>query len=336
MGPQSPPPAHADSPGITAAAPRTASRGAAEPSPASNLRRRDDDPPRSARRQLARRPPPRARPHLPARSPEASEEHEEGHRPGPDSARVDADRVRGVPRRRLLAGHRLPRVNYLVLLAVSILSFGWRRRHVLPWRGSKADIFAPHRRHWCRRFVILGLFVGLPLSVLVAAAAMIFSQFFAIVIITRPRHGLRHHHPPRLSRAHGARGLSGPHPRITGIPLAATGRMALTNTCSRRSPPPRLSYHWGFGLFGSLSPTEQLLVVIVIYLAPGRLQRPVAQLLPLRADGVGLAVADLPRPSRCALTPPAPPRPPPPPPISSGNLRPGRGLTPRPRPPRRS
>lgn len=161
-------------------------------------------------------------------------------------------------------------VWYGFSIAAGVFGYGWHAlamfligAALMKWGG-----FGPERSRWHRRFVVLGLFVGLPFEALNAGLTY---------------YGITRDQWPLLSLAGGAHEIgstlmclgfvglwcllvSGGHLRRMTEAIANVGRLALSNYLLQTVTSTYLMYWWGLGWFGDVSRVEQIGLVLLIYL----------------------------------------------------------------------
>jgi len=156
--------------------------------------------------------------------------------------------------------------TWAMILVICTFGFGWSvvAMFFVGAALAKADAFAPHRLHWHRRFVMVGLFVGLPLSV---AASFIPAQ--GITLNAMLAHTIGHAiASPLMALGYlGAMTLfvhSGRFSKLAAC-FMATGRMALTNYITQSVVATSVFYYWGLGYFGQTPRACQLALVLGLY-----------------------------------------------------------------------
>jgi uncharacterized protein len=132
----------------------------------------------------------------------------------------------------------------------------------------RAGFFEPHRRAWHARACVLGLAIGLPGEVLVAAGWMV-SDFHPTAVSAA---GESLHALTSAALCLGYAGTilllvySGAL-RLLMAALAAVGRMALSNYILQTIVCTWISYWWGLALFGELSREQMVLLAVAIFAA---------------------------------------------------------------------
>lgn len=147
----------------------------------------------------------------------------------------------------------------------------------------KAGLFEPKNRVWLKRLVMLGVFVGLPMS---AAAAAMLSLWHGSPKLSQPLAAmLVLLFGPMISLAYLA-GAGLAADKLAGsLPVravAAAGRMALTNYLMQSLIVAAVMQSWGLARFGTFDRLERIGLVLAIY--AGQL---VVSLLWLRAFRMG-------------------------------------------------
>ncbi|MBK9188776.1 MAG: DUF418 domain-containing protein [Phycisphaerales bacterium] len=156
--------------------------------------------------------------------------------------------------------------TWLMILMICLFGFGWSviAMFFIGAALAKADAFSPERLHWHRRFVMLGLCVGLPVSI---AAAFLPATGLSIWTMLAHVIGNAIAAPLMALGYLGAITLfihSGRWPRLAQS-LMATGRMALTNYLTQTIIATSVFYYWGLGYFGSTPRPYQLALVFGVY-----------------------------------------------------------------------
>jgi uncharacterized protein len=156
-------------------------------------------------------------------------------------------------------------MTWAFVVVFSIFGLGWTivAMFFLGAALMKYGVFDPSRRRLLRLFVGLGL-AALPLAILGAAAPQWFSRGPALIVrsFVQPVAG------PLMALGYlGAitllvdRARNGP---LLGS-LSSVGRTALTNYLLQTVLATFLMYHWGLGLFGTLTRPERVGLVVAIY-----------------------------------------------------------------------
>lgn len=157
-------------------------------------------------------------------------------------------------------------VSWAMMLVFSSLSFGWHLLSMFCFGAAllKLGIFSPEGARLRRRLLLIGLLIGLPLSV------------FAVALPALGKPGMIAAGPltilagPLLSLAY-----------LTGIAILAergralwltrslsnVGRLALTNYLLQSIIATTIFYYYGFGLFGQTTRSERLVFVLAVFLA---------------------------------------------------------------------
>lgn len=156
--------------------------------------------------------------------------------------------------------------TWAMILVISTFGFGWSvvAMFFVGAALAKADAFTPHRLHWHRRFVMVGLFVGLPLSV---AASFIPAQGITLIAMLAHTVGQAIASPLMALGYLGAMTLfvhSGRFSKLAAC-FMATGRMALTNYITQSVVATSVFYYWGLGYFGQTPRACQLALVLGLY-----------------------------------------------------------------------
>jgi len=158
-------------------------------------------------------------------------------------------------------------MTYVMYLVFGVMGFIWHMAGIFLLGAAllKSGVFEPERRDWHRRFVKLGVLVGLPAAVLAAAILEVFPDGPAQILIAP----IVMIGGPCLSLGYlGAITLlvrSGRARRVTGA-LAKVGRMALTNYLMQTLIATTIFYYYGLGLFGQTTRIERIGLVLGIYL----------------------------------------------------------------------
>ncbi len=160
-------------------------------------------------------------------------------------------------------------VTWTMLLVWEAMGFWW---HVLAMflLGAgllKAGLFDPARIAWHRRFVLLGLVVGVPLAVVGTFAPELFrSTFLAGTVggitqfLAGPLMGLMYIGLVTLAVHSGIA-------RPIVLAITRTGRMALTNYLMQTVIATTIFYWFGLGLFDRVSELGCVGIVVVVYAA---------------------------------------------------------------------
>jgi uncharacterized protein len=128
----------------------------------------------------------------------------------------------------------------------------------------RAGVFSRERLGVHRRLIATGLLVGLPIVVFgVLLPGLTGSDRLKWLMGTLNMLG-----GPLMSLAYlglatllAASGIL--RPAVAAV--ARVGRMALTNYLTETVVATFLMYHWGLGWFGSVSPSQQVLIVLLVY-----------------------------------------------------------------------
>ncbi|MBX3392290.1 MAG: DUF418 domain-containing protein [Phycisphaeraceae bacterium] len=159
-------------------------------------------------------------------------------------------------------------ITWASMIIFCLFGFGW---HVLMMFmiGAaliKVDFFSPSRERWHVRLAWLGLLVGVPLSVVSAAATVLFDPGFARaflqgwgVMAGGPLMALMYVSLLTLAVNRGY------FPAATGA-VANVGRMALTNYLMQSVIATFIFYWYGLGLFDQVSRVACVSMVLGIYL----------------------------------------------------------------------
>ena len=128
----------------------------------------------------------------------------------------------------------------------------------------RGEVFSRERLGVHRRFIVLGLLVGLPIVLL----GMFLPELTDNVRLKTLMGTLNMLGGPLMSLAYlGAATLIAAsgilRPAVAAV--ARVGRMALSNYLTETVVATFLMYHWGLGWFGSVSPSQQVLIVICVY-----------------------------------------------------------------------
>lgn len=156
--------------------------------------------------------------------------------------------------------------TWAMILVFTVVGFGWSIVGLFFVGASLArdNFLAPESGPRHRRLLILGLAVGLPLSI----AGVVATQFERSLTTTLIHVCAQSIGAPFMSLAYLAGILmlvnSGRAGALTAM-LASTGRMALTNYLTQTVIATAIFYHWGLGKFGSVSPAPQIAIVLAIY-----------------------------------------------------------------------
>ncbi len=159
-------------------------------------------------------------------------------------------------------------VTFASMLVFCALGFWWNVAAMLLFGAAmlKAGLFEPRNAHWHRRFVLVGLFLGIPFGLLYAFLPVIAPPWVYMVA----GNVLAMVGGPLLSIGYlGAITLivrSGAARAATGA-IAKVGRMALTNYLMQTVISTGIFYHWGLGLFGETTRIERVGIVLAIYAA---------------------------------------------------------------------
>lgn len=159
-------------------------------------------------------------------------------------------------------------LSWGIFLIVCVVGFFWQVGALFCLGGAllKLRFFDPDRAHWRRRAIVLGVVLGLPLS-LVGVFGMSFFPNHKVLAGVAMNFGVNLG-GPLMALAYisiwatlverGA--LSG----VTRV-LANTGRMALTNYLCQTLICTTIFYWYGFGLFGSFNDVQRFGVVLAVY-----------------------------------------------------------------------
>lgn len=162
---------------------------------------------------------------------------------------------------------RFRAVSWLIVLSTTLIGFGWQIAAMFLIGAGlfKAGLFEPQNAHWRRRLFLIGLFIGMPVSVAgalmprwipggggqIASGLMnmfggpLLSMAYLGGIATIVDNGWL----PNAMRA-----------------LANTGRMALTNYLTQSLVATTIFYFYGFGLFGKTTAIQRVGIVFAIYI----------------------------------------------------------------------
>lgn len=159
-------------------------------------------------------------------------------------------------------------LSWGIFLIVCVVGFFWQVGALFCLGGAllKLRFFDPDRTHWRKRAIVLGVALGLPLSVVgvfalnmlpdhkvIAGVAMNFG-----VNVGGPLMALAYISIWATLVERGV--LSG----LTRV-LANTGRMALTNYLGQTLICTTIFYWYGFGLFGTFNDVQRFGVVLAVY-----------------------------------------------------------------------
>ena len=159
-------------------------------------------------------------------------------------------------------------VTFVSMLVFCALGFWWNVAAMLLFGAAllKAGLFEERNAHWHRRFVVVGLSLGIPAGLLYAFLPVIAPPWVYMVA----GNVLAMVGGPLLSIGYlGAITLivrSGAARAATGA-IAKVGRMALTNYLLQTVIATGIFYHWGLGLFGQTTKTERVGIVLAVYAA---------------------------------------------------------------------
>lgn len=130
----------------------------------------------------------------------------------------------------------------------------------------KVGLFEPRNIHWHRRFVVLGLTVGLPIAMVTEFIDVLTSSPFVVgavagagMYIAGPLMGLMYIGLMTLAVHHGAARW------LTGA-LANVGRMALTNYLMQSVIATSIFYWFGLGYFDQIPRTACAAIVVGIFI----------------------------------------------------------------------
>jgi uncharacterized protein len=130
----------------------------------------------------------------------------------------------------------------------------------------KLGLFEPRNIHWHRRFVWLGLFVGVPIATIAAFTTKFSDSMFVVgaingigIYLSGPLMGLMYIGLMTLAVHHGAARW------LTGA-LANVGRMALTNYLMQSLIASYIFYWFGLGYFDRLPRTTCAAIVFGIFI----------------------------------------------------------------------
>ncbi|MCC6425321.1 MAG: DUF418 domain-containing protein [Phycisphaerales bacterium] len=159
-------------------------------------------------------------------------------------------------------------MTWLGMLVFCLFGFGWHvpMMFLIGAALLKMGFFTAEKIHWHKRFVWLGVLVGLPIAVFSACTSTIFGSGFVREFVAV---GGMYIGGPLLALAYIGvitllvhRGSLRP---VTGA-LARVGRMALTNYLMQTVAATFIFYWWGLGLFGEVSGAACVGIVVGIYL----------------------------------------------------------------------
>lgn len=159
-------------------------------------------------------------------------------------------------------------LTFASFVGFMLFGFGW---HVLAmfFLGAalmKARIFAPERRAWHRRFVMIGALAALPCITLTVALPLVTEGSWVMLVMAPVSFVVS----PLISLAYlGAVTLlvTGGSVPVLASPVAAAGRAALTVYLGETLVATFFSYSWGLGWYGSLNGPERMVFVVLVFLA---------------------------------------------------------------------
>jgi len=159
-------------------------------------------------------------------------------------------------------------LTYAMFVTFGIGGFWWHvaAMFLLGAALLKAGLFTPERRHWHRRFALLGALVGLPLAVVGALLPRLLPPGTAAVA-SAPLLFLA---GPIVSLGYlGAITLLVQTGRARALTTALTqvGRMAMTNYLTQTVVATAIFYYWGLGLFGETTHPQRLLITGSLFAA---------------------------------------------------------------------
>jgi uncharacterized protein len=130
----------------------------------------------------------------------------------------------------------------------------------------KLGLFEPRNIHWHKRFVWIGLFVGVPIAIFGAFTSKLSDSMFVVgalngiaIYVAGPLMGLMYIGLMTLAVHHGAARW------LTGA-LANVGRMALTNYLMQSLVASCIFYWFGLGYFDQLPRTTCAAIVVGIFI----------------------------------------------------------------------
>ncbi len=159
-------------------------------------------------------------------------------------------------------------VTFASMLVFCALGFWWNVAAMLLFGAAmlKAGLFEPRNAHWHRRFVVVGLFLGIPAGLLHAFLPVIAPPWVymvagnVLVMVGGPLLSIGYLGVITLIVRSGAA-------RAATDAIAKVGRMALTNYLMQTVISTGIFYWWGLGLFGETTKTERVGIVLGIYAA---------------------------------------------------------------------
>lgn len=159
-------------------------------------------------------------------------------------------------------------ILWLTFLVISLFSFGWLVLGMMVaggflWRAQFFDPSQPARR---RRVLVIGLVVGLAFE---AAAGLCFWTAPSAESLKSALGQMLQQVALFFLPFGYLAGLAWLADRLPGWlrePVARTGRLSLTVYLLQTVVATTLSYHWGFGLFGSIGPVGQVVLAVAIWL----------------------------------------------------------------------
>lgn len=156
-------------------------------------------------------------------------------------------------------------LSWAFMIYIYIFGFGWQVAAMFLSGAAliKLNFFAPERRAWHIRLLLLGALVGLPLCTAAAFAADLFGERYfmlgmPLVMIGGPMMSLAYLSAVTLL-------VNAGRMQRTCHALAAAGRMALTNYLSQTLICTAIFYSWGLGLFGQASGSQGVLLAVGVF-----------------------------------------------------------------------
>jgi uncharacterized protein len=157
-------------------------------------------------------------------------------------------------------------LSWILILIICAVGFGWEIAAMMFFGAAllKSGLFTADHRHWLRRFFLIGLILGLPMSAFGALAPRYLpgalGSLFAVV--------MQMIGGPLLSLGYlGGIALvvdRGSAPGLTRA-LANAGRMALTNYLTQTVLATTIFYYYGLALFAQTTRVERIGIVLGIY-----------------------------------------------------------------------
>jgi len=159
-------------------------------------------------------------------------------------------------------------VTFASMLVFCALGFWWNVAAMLLFGAAllKAGLFEERNANWHRRFVVVGLLLGIPFGLLYAFLPVIAPPWVYMVagnvlaMVGGPLLSIGYLGAITLIVRSGAA-------RAATSAIAKVGRMALTNYLMQTVISTGIFYHWGLGLFGETTKTERVGIVLTIYAA---------------------------------------------------------------------